>query len=185
MCELGTTADHRHNDKEVVLRCREELNESQLRGVDVLECVDARVAEACLPGRSQSVVALEARHRPSDEIIEVDQAARPQQRLECGDGADRLFGCPSPLDLPRGELRIQQCSRGDRYGLRSAASGGATPCGAEERPQPSCHRVPRRRLPADHRGLIGLSCRGSVTLEISAPLVTRQPNPPTTTVTGA
>jgi len=37
------------NDKEVVLRCREEADEAQLGGVDVLELVDAMVAEASLP----------------------------------------------------------------------------------------------------------------------------------------
>jgi hypothetical protein len=59
------------NDEEVVLGCREELDEPQLRGVDVLELVDAHAAEASLSAAAELRIGLERRRCGDHQVVEV------------------------------------------------------------------------------------------------------------------
>ena len=68
------------NDKQVVLGSREELDEPRLGSIDVLELVDAQVAETGLPPAAKSRIGLERRHRAHHQVVKVDEPARLHQR---------------------------------------------------------------------------------------------------------
>ncbi len=65
------------NDKQVVFGRREEPDEAQLRRVDVLELIDAQVAEPRLPAAAQLRI-LERRHGAHHQVVEVDLAPNRQ-----------------------------------------------------------------------------------------------------------
>src|SRR3990172_9833445 len=61
------------NDKEVVFRRGEQLDEPQLGGVDVLELVHQEARTAALPAASKLPIPFERRHRADHQVVEVDE----------------------------------------------------------------------------------------------------------------
>lgn len=88
------------NDKEVVLGCGEDPDQPQVRGVDVLELVDAQVAEPSLPAPAELRIGLERRHRADHQVVEVDEPACVQEGLKGRHGALRRRGRWPAFDLP-------------------------------------------------------------------------------------
>ena len=133
---LVVVADH----EEVVLGSGKQPDEAKLRGVHVLELVDADVLESRLPAEAERRIRREQVGGPDHEVVEVDRAARQQQLLVGPQDGLRIGRRRATLHLPGREPRVELRSlrQRDRWIRRGMpAAGGAQerePIGEDVRP---------------------------------------------------
>jgi hypothetical protein len=115
-----------------------------LGGVHVLELVDADVAEACLPARTQRSVRIERIRGTHDQVVEVDGAAGGQ------DGPTRLHqrrvGRRASLDFPRRDLGVQGGGIREWWTIRPRFEGCPSQDGAQKRQPIADQGTPSRAI---------------------------------------
>ena len=131
------------NHEEVALRLGQEPHQLELRGVHVLELVDAHVGEARLPAAAADRVALERGDRFHDEVVEVAGTARCQQPGVQAEDWQGDLRWPSSLDLGRGEPGVQRGDPRQVRSVRGAPDQASAASGAQER-QPVRHQLQAR-----------------------------------------
>jgi hypothetical protein len=100
------------------------------------------VFEALLPAKAQARIGGEQLAGAHHQVVEVERAARVEQRLVGLDDRSRHVRWRPALDLPGGDHRVECGGLGERRSLLAPAQGAAPPRGAQQR-QPISHEVDR------------------------------------------